>query len=764
MRVRTYLLSGIAGVMMASPAMAQTATNPDSTGGDVESIVVTAEKRSEDINKVPVSVAAYNQESLDQLGVRDVGDISRLVPGLSVQPTGTALSIRGVKSNTGAATTGVYIDDTPVQVRGNGANAYPEIFDLDHIEVLRGPQGTLFGAGSEGGTIRFLTPQPDLNTWSAYGRADLADTYNGQPSAELGGAIGGPIADGVLGFRASLWVQRVGGWIDQVNRDQVDDYDGGVSAPNKNTNSKINMSGRVAFKYQPFEKLAVTLSVMYQEKDADDDDWYYQAYGPYTSFKSNLEPIHDKFFLPSLTIDYDLGFADFKSISSYFDRQRTATIDYGYKLITDVAGQKLDEIKGLDFDYEQLTGTDQQNYTQEFRLTSDNSGPFTYVVGIYMQNDKGFTTDFEPGNFESLTEAYLGETVEQYLGVPQTELIDYRGYTHYIENEMAAFGNLTYQVTDALRVTAGVRGAISRYSFRTTQSGPWAGPPGLTVTSGTQSERPVDPRFNITYDYGAGLVYATAAKGYRVGGANNNVPSTCNAELQALGLAHSPNQYKSDSDWSYELGVKQGLFGGRVQLNASAYDIQWSHIQTRISLYSCGFGFVTNLATAASQGFDLQGQFKIFDGLSLDATLGYDSARYTKDVKGEKNYYVRKGQDLGVPHWQGTLGIEYQWPIFRHAAEAYARIDDQYTGSYYNGPEFADEAGYNPLIQKTPNANYVQVRSGVAFGDWDVSAYVDNLFNAHPALLTQYSGQVPNHAHIYTFRPLTGGLTATFRY
>ena len=187
----------------------------------LKEIVVTATRHEESLSKVPVSVSAFTQEDMDQKGMKDFTDIVRFTPGVSIDQTGTnAISIRGISSSGGAGTTGIYIDDTPIQMRSLGFNpddTLPKTFDLDRVEVLRGPQGTLFGAGSEGGTVRYILTQPSLTTDSTYARSEVSYTQYGEPSYEAGVAHGGPIIDGTLGFRASAWYRRDGGWIDRVD-------------------------------------------------------------------------------------------------------------------------------------------------------------------------------------------------------------------------------------------------------------------------------------------------------------------------------------------------------------------------------------------------------------------------------------------------------------------------------------------------------------------------------------------------------------------
>src|ERR1700689_4385634 len=200
------------------PAAAQQAAPQPSAG--TEEVVVTATRRSEKLSKVPESISAFTSEKMDQLDVKNISDLVRFTPGVTFDTESKDISIRGVNSTAGDATTGIYIDDTPIQIRALGFgsdNTLPAVFDLERVEVLRGPQGTLFGAGSEGGTVRYITPQPSLTDFSEYAKAELSTTKDGAPSYELGGAMGGPIVDDQLGFRVSGWGREDGGWIDKVD-------------------------------------------------------------------------------------------------------------------------------------------------------------------------------------------------------------------------------------------------------------------------------------------------------------------------------------------------------------------------------------------------------------------------------------------------------------------------------------------------------------------------------------------------------------------
>ena len=211
------LMAAATQVRAADAAAAGEATS--STG--LAEITVTATRREESLSKVPISVTALTQESLDDRGIKDFSEVARFTPGVNFDNSGTNnISIRGISGTGGAGTTGIYLDDTPIQMRAlafNPDEALPKSFDIDRVEVLRGPQGTLFGAGSEGGTVRYITTQPSLTRTSIYSRAEVAETQYGEPSYEAGAAIGGPLVSGTLGGRVSVSYRRDGGWIDRIN-------------------------------------------------------------------------------------------------------------------------------------------------------------------------------------------------------------------------------------------------------------------------------------------------------------------------------------------------------------------------------------------------------------------------------------------------------------------------------------------------------------------------------------------------------------------
>src|SRR5450432_1215831 len=240
--------------------------------GGLEEIVVTATRREESISKVPISITALSQNDLDQNGIRDFSEMVRFTPGVAFDTSGTnAISIRGISSSGGAGTTGIYIDDTPIQMRALGFNpddTLPKTFDLDRIEVLRGPQGTLFGSGSEGGTVRYIMTQPSMTKESTYARGEVSFTRGGEPSYEVGVAHGGPLVDNVLGFRASVWYRYDGGWMDRIDPTsrEVVDHD---------ANRANTMAARLAFLIQAAEGLRIAPSINFQNSRKHDLSTYW---------------------------------------------------------------------------------------------------------------------------------------------------------------------------------------------------------------------------------------------------------------------------------------------------------------------------------------------------------------------------------------------------------------------------------------------------------------------------------------------------------
>ncbi len=509
---RNYILRGSvcasAILMLTLPATlvsAQTASQPAAAQpGGIEQVVVTATRRSELLNKVPLSVSAFTKERIDQLNAKSVADLVGFTPGVSFDEATKSVSIRGVNSSAGDATTGIYIDDTPIQLRSLGFgsdNTLPAVFDLDRVEVLRGPQGTLFGAGSEGGTVRYITPQPSLTDYGVYAKSEVSATQYGAPSYEGGAAVGGPIIDGQLGFRVSAWGRQDGGWIDKV------DYTDPGKVLQSDTNSVDTYVVRGALAWQPMASLTITPSVFYQNRYQNNIDDYWVGIsnpggGDYrTGTPENMKD-RDHFTLGALKVDYDLGFAELISNTSIFDRTQlvqdySATLydlsyfqgimrdqynpDYidncsaglcGHYYNNHLPSLPLLVPTGLDLPgfgatppfghYEainNITNT-QDNFTQEVRLQStDDNARLKWIVGVFYTNQSQLSIEeINDPQLPALTEYLWGLDMISAWGenlLPNGD--DYINHTRGHEHQLAGFANVTYAITDALKVQVGAR-------------------------------------------------------------------------------------------------------------------------------------------------------------------------------------------------------------------------------------------------------------------------------------------------------------------
>ncbi|PZQ57365.1 MAG: TonB-dependent receptor, partial [Phenylobacterium zucineum] len=633
--------------MMGSVCVAATVSGSawaqdTAASSDLAEVVVTATRRAETVSDVPLAVSAFSQQGLDQKGVRDVSDLTRITPSITFTPGwagSTEISIRGISSSIGAATTGIYLDDTPIQVRALGAsatttNAYPLIFDLGRVEVLRGPQGTLFGAGSQGGTIRFITPEPDLRSYSAYGRGELAFTEGGDPTHELGIAVGGPIVEDRIGFRVSAFHRRDGGWVDRV-----DPITGAMQDKNSDHVDATVLRG--ALKIAVSENLTVTPAIYYQRVERNDTNQFWRnlsdpSDGRFHNGQSIRQPGLDRYTLYSLAAEYDFGPATLVSNTSFFDRNNPSVADYTHYLPELLGGDYRTGYRVGAIAPSDMHNT-QESLTQEIRLQSNGEGRLKWVVGGFYQDSRQTANQaVRAPNGDALSIALYGVPLLAAFGEGLTQPGDrtYYGRDKSVDRQFAGFGQVDYSLLDNLTVTAGLRVAKTKFRFSNVQGGPFNA--GVSGGSGRQSESPITPKFGIDYKPTSDLMlYASAAKGFRPGGANSPVPTvTCRGDLTDLGLTAAPTTYKSDTVWSYEAGAKGAVLDRRLRFEASAFYIDWKNIQSSIPLNNCGFGFVGNLGSAVSKGFDAHITASPVSGLTLEASVGYTDAEFRETVFG----------------------------------------------------------------------------------------------------------------------------------
>src|SRR5882762_6067002 len=690
----------------------------DETTGPLTEIVVTATRHEESLSKVPISVTAMTQEALDIRGVKDFQDVARFTPGVNIDNSGTNnISIRGIASTGGAGTTGIYLDDTPIQMRAlafNPDEALPKTFDIDRVEVLRGPQGTLFGSGSEGGTVRYITTQPSLTKSSIYSRAEFSSSQGGDPSYEAGVAVGGPLVQDKFGARLSVWYRKDGGWIDRI--DPVT-----LATVDKKANHDETVLVRLAGLWAPSEHWSVTPSIYYQDRSRNDISTYWPLYSDpgahrFVSADPSRRSSPDKFYLPSLKIEGDIGAARLISNTSYFHRQNQTGYEgtlYNlgfYQAFVFFPPTPLIDGNGVHLppgatNYRSPSSIDngQQNITQEIRLQStDPNARLLWTTGVFFsENRQSYLEQIHDPLLNELSLALTGAPYTDFFvdanGNPVTFDPRFPGDSYFLktnakDEQYAAFGELTYGLTERLKATVGARFSRTKFSFDTLTGGPQLFDVPRTG-NGNNKENSFTPKLSFQFQADPGnMFYATYAK-----------------------------------------------------------------------------------------GFDFQADVAVTEKLSLELAAGYTQARYSRDSKFnalEQIPVVANGDAIvgassetggGQPTAPYTVsaGLQYRFSAFSH--EAFVRADGEYQGR----AKWAT-AGQDPNSLQFDAANFVldattfvSLRGGMSFGSWSVAAFVDNLTDTHK--LTDYNFTINDGLgdsrlrRDFTFRPRTFGITAIFR-
>jgi outer membrane receptor protein involved in Fe transport len=781
------LFIGILGATLAPVAFAADATSGTSDQLQLQEILVTATRRSESVDKVPISITALGASDLAVANIKNIDDLQQLVPSLQfAAPNGftsafTTIAIRGFNSNTGPTTVGIYVDDVPISSRLSGytnqGSAYPYVFDLNRVEVARGPQGTLFGAGAEAGTVRFITNQPSFTEFTASTHGELAQTEGGRQSYEIGGAAGGPVNDGIA-YRVSVWNRQDGGYIDRV-----DPATGNVVDAMTNTAHKFVARGALAFKLG--SDFVLTPSVHYQKWTQDDAPRFNAAFsdadaGIFHNSQLIPETWTDKWTASELKLDGHLPFAQLTAMASYFDREVDQLLDQSefvcpFLLLgpgdTPGCGNPL----GIGYPSQRWqavvtpTGLKVIASTAEVRLTSnDPNARLSWVAGVFydhrVQND--FQTSFglltpAISNSKSMqlqAQGYCG-TAAVPCGMFQDQ------HETFTDEQIAGYAQLDFHVTQALTLTVGERYGHVKVTVQEASDPGLAAVYGASATVVTAStENPSTPHVGVSYQVNAdNLLYASWGKGFRIGGANAPVPPTCPQVV--------PETYNPDTVESYEIGAKNRLFEGRVQVNTSLYRATWNDIQQYASLPCGPFAYSTNAGSAISRGGELSIQAILTPRVRTMLNVSYVDAYYSENGYDKLgNLLVNEGSKVGIlpqvnPPWTVNLQLQYDQPL-DNGSRWYAWGDFNYI-SQSPGPfitQVQNSSNYYPLAVPDPATRLFNFRLGYALKSLDASVYLNNAFNTTP-WLSKYQGVgISNFIQYTTFRPRTLGAALTYTF
>ncbi len=631
-------------------------------------IMVTASKRSEKLQDVAQSISAITGRGLQQLGATDMRDYISSIPGVKLEspnPIENTISIRGIAPISGwAPTLGYYIDETPVSELG--LNPAISSYDMERIEVLRGPQGTLYGEGSMGGTIKMITNMPKVDKMEFRFDPEFSSTTNGGANYTLNGMVNIPIIKNKLAVRAIGFYQNDEGYIDNVGIgiDKVNTYD--------------TYGGRFSLRYLATDKLSFTASAIFSTAEIGGEFTANEDLKQRTSVRENL---NDDYSLFNLTSNYELSFADLTVTGSYYNHKKDQVVDLGFIIPV------VDYLFGLvgEGPFEGVWTNNEEDfdvYTAEARLVSSNEGSFKWTGGVFYKN-----YDVEGQDIGDSDPAISQETIDiltdaMGLGELGIEGIFVNEFYRKVK-QTAIFGELSYDISPKLNILGGLRlfkekrefGSLSDGLFPVLQTGL---PPTEVVDEG--DETVLNPKFTFTYKPSNSVItYATASKGFRSGGQN----------LFAFMFEGSPTSYDSESLWNYELGVKSTIFNGKLIANAAFFYNDWTDMQL-ITRSLASLNVVENVGKAHTTGLDAEITWIPLKGLSLslggnitkaetdvDITL---PAGFDEDTGDELFDIVPEGTELPfVPEYGYNLAAQYRFPISKNTFLT-GRIDHNYTG------------------------------------------------------------------------------------
>jgi len=718
-----------------------------------EEVTVTATKHEEAIGDVPFAVAAPTEELMQSRGIENIEGVAANVAGFAVQNLGpgqSQVSMRGVSSGQIVRDqpgvkeqVGAYLDESVISLSLFTPDL--DLFDVGRVEVLRGPQGTLFGSGSLSGTVRYISNQPEINVskWFAeFGGNTLSGGAAGG-SAKLGGNV-------KMGEKAALRVagyySKIPGYIDAVqpNLSVQEDVNGGDRA-----------GVRLALLLKPNDKLSITPRVVYQEVGMDGwnrIDAYNILANPYTTTRPAVtlgerqqftqldEDFTDKFWLGDLNIRYSFGKVDLTSITSYTDRDVLVVRD-ATALTASITGGSIGlpaRVYTLDAPLDDRTKA--KSWTQELRLSGETN-KFRWVAGgFYSSTKRTYGQSLLVAGFEDLT----GIPTAGNFGAAKDVL--FYSDLNYNLHQFAAFGEGTLSITDQFSLTGGLR----YYDFGEDRTqvfdGIFADPaskPGEVNANG------VAPRLIATFKATDSTnINAQVAKGFRLGGINDqlNVPLCTTEDLATFG---GHDSWNDETAWNYEIGSKSRLMQGRGSFNLSAFSMDVTDLQATVTAGSCSSRVIFNVPKARSRGFEAElavAPNQNFD-FSISGIYADSELQSTLTLGGKVVSGIQEGNRLpSVPRFQTSISATYQWQM-KTDTLAYITATYQYTGSRYTqigdqaegfgtvnllsfapntigGPLRATTFTFNPEL---PSYNLVNARVGVTRDKWDLSLYGNNL-------------------------------------
>lgn len=690
-------------------------TSPSATG-ILEEIVVTARRREESLQDAPVAVTAFSQRFLEQFGARTFEDFAMSVPGLSFVGNNSPenkIVLRGVSTGVvtrdEGAVVGLYIDDVPVGSRRFNPNL--RLYDIERVEVLRGPQGTLFGEGSIGGTLRLVPNKPDLESFGGMLEATGSSTTKGGTNNELAGVLNLPIIEGRFAIRVVGYHVEDSGFVDNIALDQ------------KDVNHAQTSGQRLVARLEPSDRASITASILRQNTESDGKAQYDPAIGDLLQSRVLEEGLGDEFMLANLAVSWSSDTVTLDSSTAYFERSVINLRD-----ITPLVGVPifLDDL------------TEFESVVQEFRLTS-NRGLFgnrlDWLLGVYYRDDEEFFRQ------DAGSEVLGGDVFDS------DNFLDRR--------QFAAFGEVDYRFTEKLTATTGLRWFDIDQQGRNLNAGLLAGLPAgiISETHTESSERGISPKFRLSYAHTErSLLYVLASRGFREGGpTGEGVPPDPDTGAAA------PTQFDSDSLWNYEFGLKTSWLNNRLTLNGAIFYIDWEDIQTT-SIRSDGHTFTVNAGAARSKGAEVELRAFPTPGLELFVTASYVNSTLTEDQLPPGDGMA--GDRIpGVPETSLSAGLHYTHEISRHF-DGFVTLNYQKVGDSFNG--FGTSTGISGSgADRQDPYDLAKLRAGLQGESWEAALFAENIGDERAVL---FFNRIVGDVRINTTRPRTIGLALKYRF
>lgn len=753
--MRAKLLASACAVALttiSSHAMAQDAPSPRKAATQedaLQQIIVTATRRAQNISEVPLSITAFSQEDLTIKGVVGYEGLARETPGVVLnRPSANFnnFTARGIATNGYGAnlqsTVAVYIDELPISTIGNTTVLDPTLFDVERVEFLRGPQGTLFGSGSLSGAMRILTKSPDLRKFDAAAQTDFGLTGSDSLRQRYNLMLNTPLVEDKLALRMVGFYRHEEGYLDNVGT--------GIH----NSNTLESWGGRAILQWQPAEQMSVRLLVSREDSNPRDSSLTSPSLGEEKRISDRPDLYSGVLTTYNGTVEYQFDGAKLVSSTTY------STFDQ--KFHVDLAGTFGGAIAfGLDANGYQDT------FVEEVRLASDPGGDWDWTIGGFYL-DRRHDVDY----FYRSSPAFLA--ARRITGLPDEYY--QRQYVHTISHELAGFGELTYHVNEKFWLTGGLRyGRLDAQGF--TEGGynsaylTWA----LTGQSGALTMVPIapvtgvkakgsKPSYKVSASYRANeaiTTYASVSTGFRapVVNAYAGRPSVVNANDLII-----PYGASSDDLTNYELGLKGRWLNGKLTAHLAAYYIDWKNIQVQANRTSDSVQFATNIGAARSKGIEFEIAAVPATGLTIGLNGSVNTAKVTKLSAAEAAISgAVEGARLSSPRFQGSVFAQY-WVNLAPELDGFATANWQHVGSFPSS--FPNVPGaptrVSPTYGHTDSYSNVNASFGITKGNWTGTAYVENLFDDHS--ITYIHPEAFLASRFGTMRPRTVGIRIGYEY